>query len=54
METFHCIHVFSFNGVGIECSTVYRGVLISGDWKRGVPLNIKVSGSFNVKGLELS
>ena len=41
----------SFQGVGIEGSTVYRGVLISGCWNRGVPLYTEVS-SFQGVGIE--
>ena len=39
----------SFQGVGIE--SVYRGVLISGCWNRGVPLYTEVS-SFQGVGIE--
>ena len=35
--------VTSFQGVGIEGSTVYRGVLIPGSWNREVPLYTEVS-----------
>ena len=41
----------SFQGVEIEGSTVYRGVLISGGWNRGVPLYTEVS-SFQGVGIE--
>ena len=41
----------TFQGVGIEGSTVYRGVLISGCWNRGVPLYTEVS-SFQGVGIE--
>ena len=41
----------SFQGVGIEGSTVYRDVLISGCWNRGVPLYTEVS-SFQGVGIE--
>ena len=41
----------SFQGVGIEGSTVYRGVLISEGWIRGVPLYTEVS-SFQGVGIE--
>ena len=41
----------SFQGVGIEGSTVYRGVFISGGWSRGVPLYTEVS-SFQEVGIE--
>ena len=37
----------SFQGVGIE----YRGVLISGDWNRGLPLYTEVF-SFQGVGIE--
>ena len=43
--------VSSFQGVGIEGSTVYRGVLISWGWNRGVPLYTEVS-SFPGVGIE--
>ena len=43
--------MFSFQGVGIEGSTVYRGVLISGCWNRGVPLYTEVF-SFQGVGIE--
>ena len=45
IEKFHyiqrCPH---FRGLEQRSSTVYRGVLISGGWNRGVPLYIEVSG----------
>ena len=41
----------SFQGVEIEGSTVYRGVLISEGWIRGVPLYTDVS-SFQGVGIE--
>ena len=41
----------SFQGVGVEGSTIYRGVLISGGWNRGVPLYTEVS-SFQGVGVE--
>ena len=41
----------SFQGVGIEEFTVYRGVLMSGCWNRGVPLYTEVS-SFQGVGIE--
>ena len=43
--------VFSYQNVGIEGSTVCRGVLISGCWNRGVPLYTEVS-SFQGVGIE--
>ena len=44
------IEVSSFQGVGIEGSTVYRGVLISRCWNRGVPLYTEVS---SFQGVEI-
>ena len=41
----------SFQCVGIEGSTVYRGVLISGCWNGGIPLYTEVS-SFQCVGME--
>ena len=35
----------------MQSSTIYRGVLISGGWNRGVPLYIEVS-SFQGVGIE--
>ena len=35
--------VSSFQGIGIEGFTVYRGVLISGSWNKGVPLYTEMS-----------
>ena len=43
--------VSSFEGVGTERFTVYRGVLISGGWNREVPLYTEVS-SFQEVGIE--
>ena len=52
VERFHCIqkcpHFREFKYRG---STVYRGVLISGGWNRGVPLYREVS-SFQGVGIE--
>ena len=52
----YCMEVFSFQGIGFHCiqmtcpqfrggggSTVYRGVLNSGGWNRGLPLYTEVS-----------
>ena len=55
MSSTHGVRItvmFSFQEVGIEgYSTVYRGVLISGGWNRGVPLYTEVS-SFQLVRIE--
>ena len=49
IEEFHCIQRCPhFRGLGF---TVYRGVLISGGWNRGVPL-VLISGGWN-RGVSL-
>ena len=43
IEEFHCIQKCThFNGLEERGSTVYRGILISGSWNRGVPLYTEV------------
>ena len=52
IEEFHCIQRCPhFRGLEYRSSTVYRGVLISGGWNRGVPLYTEVS-SFQGVGIE--
>ena len=52
VEGFHCIQRCPhFRVLEWRSSTVYRGVLISGCWNRGVPLYTEVS-SFQGIGIE--
>ena len=52
IERFHCIQTCPHGGVGIEGSTVYRDVLITGCGNRGIPLYTEVSswGGFGIEG----
>ena len=46
-----CLYPLRYVGYIKRSSTVYRGVLISGGWNRGVPLYTEVS-SFQGVGIE--
>ena len=52
IEKSHCIQKCPhFKDLELRGSTVYRGILISGGWNRGVPLYTEVS-SFQGVGIE--